>query len=366
MENLLSMRFLTIFFVVLILLCWVIIMLNNFRKRSEFNVKIDLADNEKELDRIDLSGQLTRENTLLTTRRLIQFKKHWWRSSLLSKFLPLENINSISLKHIMNLSFFILGIILYFIFAPLGYALILYALVAQMLVLEFRGETNHIRIGIGGISLESSHLMRFLNAIQRQAYSVKEQFATVGTTALNVVENEGMNFQFTLSTAIGILLFAILGLFQRITENKILFDDYVFFPLYLAIPAIIGAKWEAKDGFTAGFFGFWALYTVMYPFPALGLFAEAHIEAPFYIARHYLAASLLLGLIGLSAKFLWKQKELLTVLALLCWVIFIIIFQPSNLLDLSLYAQLFIGMGWLLIGLKWIQPGKEFKTENAF
>ncbi len=321
---------LDIFLGVLILTA-IFIFIYNFIGFQQERPIATLYPEEKSIDTLKTQLIFDKQETTLTNRRLFQVQKKWLFSRNIFTFMDLEEITAISLSEFLNFIIFFIGVIVSFIFMPLGYILILYGLVNHMLRLTVYSTQKKIKITSSLADKDS--FRSFITNIQTYAFNVKNKISAPVSGTVVTENTPSKDFKLGHAVILTIILYFIAGILQRLTEGSIKFDDIVFFPLYLAIPLIVGYRNGAWTGFKTGFFGFLTLFTLIFPVPFLALGKSVFIW-------EYLAGFLMLTMGGMICGILRYVWTGIPVLA--AWLVFLYFYRNDSIYDMNTYLQLSI------------------------
>jgi len=147
--------------------------------------------------------------------------------------------------------------------------------------------------------------------------------------------------------------FASLGLLQGTLEGQVQFDDYVFAPLYLAIPVWLGRYRGAAEGFTATLLGLAALYLVA-SFHPLGSPGGAGGDAT--LLHEWLMALVVVGVMAAAAGLLgekWWAAAWLPVL----WIAAVATVDAEALASLSPWITVMIAVTVATVGVVLVDTG---------
>lgn len=276
-------------------LSFVAVMLMASRRRSLDSLKIDIQPDETEVDRLEVAGRFARRRLVATTHRVILQEVHWFLARTRTMGLPVRDLDGARLEHRMDLKALVAGLALFALVAPVGVLLVIHALAATQYQLVFGTRNHRVRFSLPGTAALGESVTRVYRAVQRQRALVHGA-PSLATPLLDPPPAEAVRVV-SQEAWLGVLAMMLAAGLQRALVGGIDLDSAPFLALYCAIPALVGARSDGRGGFVTGFFGFFGLVAILYPFPVLQLAAVGD-QAP---ALAYVAAAVLAGAIGGTA-----------------------------------------------------------------
>lgn len=322
----------------------------NFRPEIQNEALTRLYQDEQLADTLHTSSIYDKQNTYLTNRRLYQIQKKWFLSRTLFTYLDLKEISSIHYVEMLNIYALIFGALLTFIFMPAGYVLILFGFLNYIVRLTFY--TNNRKMRIHSSMADKPSFRAFLHRVQ--AHSFREKTGIVSDAPLMPAVNKSVSNDFRLGMpAISVIaIYYFLGGLQKILQGSIKFDDFHFFPLYLALPLIAGYWFGKHTGLKAGFFGTLALITLIFPVPFYSVGKTLFLT-------EYLALLIYLSAGGWLAGLIRRRETGIVVIA--GWLILVAFFCREEFNNLYLYMKLLLALIYYQIATLLY---KKDKTEN--
>ena len=134
------------------------------------------------------------------------------------------------------------------------------------------------------------------------------------------------------------------------------------------MPIIIGRTFGSISGLLSGFVGFLSVFSIMFPFPALGILSSRP-EVPtslistvlfstlfegnilLKILMQYTLIPLCLSILGFAAGFLSRRRfgDYLFPFAAVLWLGIAVLYNPTGFYDVDLFAQIALSMTWAIV-----------------
>lgn len=325
-------------FLGILLLAAFILFSVNFRNEIQSDALSGLYHDEQIVDTLHTSSVYDKQNTYLTSRRLYQIQKKWFLSRTLFTYLDLKEISGIHYVELQNVIALVIGIAVSFIVLPLGYLIILFSLVNFIVRLTFYSNNRKIRIHSSMADKDS--FRAFLQRVQIHCFREKTGVESRPPVILQGASASGKDFRIGMNTIGVIAIYLALGLFQKLIQGSIKFDDSHFFPIYLALPLVSGHWYGTTVGLKSGFFGGLALLTLIFPIPFYA------IGKTLFLAE-YAAVLAYLSLGGMTAGLI--RKKWAGIIILSGWLIIVAVFHSGELNNIHLYLKLLIAALLFLI-----------------
>lgn len=342
LRNLLVSPVLLIFLVFLFIyvMCW-----NYIRFRKE-KPKVDLLEDEEQLDQIDVDFWFMRNHTVLTSRRVVKWHWGWFLSKRKITSIALYNVHSVNWRRYTNWLFLLVG--LYFLGRLNPLAFILFLLGLQEKVYLIRFNTPFAQMPLTRIvvrSLRRSQLRELWRFYQNAKVAWAKIHLQKGLPAHGMPKIETVHetdFAWGRPVWIYLWFFFLCGLLQRILEPHISFDDYFFLPFYLGLPVAVAQR-NLRDAIWASILGFTALFTLKFPGMGLLFPLVSDGSAPYFEQYGLIVLTLLLMVIlaNFIARYIHYE---LSFLAVILWLGFVGLHMPALISDLGLYAKLLLAM----------------------
>ena len=348
-------------------LCLFVFLANyTYKQKDPFKgIDLEAKEDEQQLAKMQTSSLFRRQLVMSTPRKLLTVQKSLFFLNRELKIIENseEGFTSIILKKRMNFLYFVSGIIISYLCAPVGLTLILYSLIYPVLIADLMPPKLRItaQVGISKKPLFSG----FFKGLERLRPQNPLSMFGGFVEALQIVPPFSLAASFPMGIYLG------LAIVQRILEGHVKFDGFLIFPIYLALPIITGRIFGKVCGALSGILGFLCLLTVMFPFPAFDIFSDypevatslssTVIYGIFFgsggkglfqnIMTQTISVALVLSLMGFVSGFLSKSrfKDYLSPFSAVLWLVVVAAFKPANLCSLDLYAQIAISMCWVVI-----------------
>jgi len=333
-------------FLIFISILFFYVMTRNYARFRKDTLKIDLLENEKVVDQIDVDLWIVRGPTFLTNQRVVQLISNWFLSRRKTKSIALQDIHSLNWLRCTNWLFFVAGLFFLGLINPLALVLFLLGLEGKVYLLRFN--TPFAQMPLTRIAVRTlrrgqlSRMWSFYRNAQIAWAKTRIQSglsATVNPPAETIHEND---FAWGRPVWSYLAFFFACGLIQRILEAHISFDDFIFFPLYLGLPVAIAQR-NLRDALWTAILGFAALFTIKFPCGGLLSLFVSDGGAPFYEQYFFVALTLVMMVLlayGIS-RYVYRD---LSFLAVALWLGFLALYMPGILYDFGLYAIILIAM----------------------
>jgi len=318
----------------------------NYRRLRRDPFDPDMLNGEEAVDRLSIRRRLSFSETWLTDQRVIQAKASWLFSSRKVKALALEDVNSVKLHRLLNVILLALALFFWKTLNPLALALFLLGLENPLYVIRF--ETPFAQMPWTRVSCWTFYRRHLTEVIRfwRNAVATWSQRRLSKALPAPIEQASLLETIFAWGRPVWCYVgfYFVLGILQRITEPHVSFDDYVFFPLYLALPAAVASR-SGRDSVWSSILGFLTLLTVVYPSNGklLGfMFSDYHGQG---IAVQQLLILVFMVLIAFAAWLIAKHVHGgLTFLPPLLWLLLIAWHMPQVSYNLALYAKVLLAM----------------------
>ena len=324
---------------------FIYVMTWNYRRLREESWLVDLDAGEQEVDRLEVSRLLQTVRTVLTDRRVLQQRLHWFLSRRRYLAVELKDVHSVVLRshvHLLGLffAFYLLGTV-----NPLALLVLMYAIQTPVVGLRFSTVFSRMPLTRPGIRVpgrsRTSAFERFYMAARRVLATVQggrqagmSPAPAPGSTMPALLDG----FRWSSLVWAHVVALMFLGALQRGFQGHLAFDDIYFTPLYLGLP-VAAARRSLPDGVWVAILGFVGLCTVK--FPSGGVLGSLLLTSD---GRPWLGeAALVLLFLVVMVLFVHLVRRFATAslsfLALLAWIPFVWLCQPAAVADLTLFAQ---------------------------
>ncbi len=304
----------------------------NFKTDIRIESSPQLYHDEQIADTLHTSSPYDKQNTYLTNRRLYQIQKKWFLSRTLFTFMDLNEVRAIHYVELLNIFAMAIGLAVSFVILPLGYVIILFSFSHFIVRLTFYSANKKIRIHSSLADKDS--FRSFLHRVQLYSYKEKTGVDSQPPIMPARPETAYADFRFGMPVVFVILIYIILGALQKLIQGSIKFDDFHFFPVYIAIPLIAGYCFGGPVGFRSGLFGGLGLLTLIFPIPLYAI-------GKTIFAFEYISVLLYLALAGWIAGMI--RKNWTGVILIACWLIIVGLFKSEDFGNIHLYLKLTIG-----------------------
>lgn len=336
---------------------FIFVMTRNYLRLRREKLSPDLLEGEKPLDELKVDGLLTRTQTLLTNRRVLQLHLSWFLSRRKQFSVTHRDLRSVIWRRRTNWYLLLAALLCLGGLNPLALLLFLLAVEGKIYSIRFVAPVNEMPwIRMGTRSYLRKQLMdftRFFRNAQATWVHVRSEKAVGEPTAQAVKAPEAdTDFLWGRPVWVYVLVLLIIGIVQRYAEPHLSFDDYVFTPVYLGLPIAVALR-SWRDGIWTAILGVIALITVKFPNSAFLLPPVGDGRSPF-VEQYVLiliAAALAALIAGVIAK---RVHPSLAFLAVLLWLGFVRLHMPGVFFDLTLYAKVALAMA-VAIMLAWIE-----------
>jgi hypothetical protein len=166
-----------------------------------------------------------------------------------------------------------------------------------------------------------------------------------GWSALALRRRRGLAAGGEVAAVVAYLLLAVL---QVIFQDQVQFDDYVFTPVYLAIPVWLGVAGGANQALIGTVLGGGAIFVVSVMAPFDGFVVDPGSDLP--LAQHFLVAGVLVA-IGVLSAALRRWPWLAGFCVLPAWGLFVRIVHPDLLRSFSPWIAMTLGAAVATAGL---------------
>lgn len=335
---------------------FVYVMTWNYRRLRQESWLVDLEAGEQEVDRLEVSRPLQTVRTLLTDRRVLQQRLHWFLSRRRYLAVELEDVHSVTLRshvHLLGLfvAWYLVGTL-----NPLALLVLMYAVQTPVVGLRFATAFSRMPLTRPGVRVpgrsRTPAFERFYLAARGALARVHaRKLAGVPAAAVARPSMPALLDGFRWSTVVWVHVVALmaLGALQRGFQGNLAFDDVYFTPLYLGLP-VAAARRGLADGLWAAILGFLGLCTVK--FPSGGMLGSLLLRSDGKPHLFELAFVLLFIVAMVLFAHLVRRHVAapLSVLALLAWVPFVWLVQPAAVADLTLLAQTAAAVAVAILG----------------
>ena len=344
----------------ILLLCgaaiFIYVMTWNYRHLREESWLVDLEAGEQEVDRLEVSRLLQTVRTVLTDRRVLQQRLHWFLSRRRYLAVELKDVHSVVLRshvHLLGLfiAYYLVGTI-----NPLALLVLMYAAQTPVVGLRFSTVFSRMPLTRPGVRVpgrtRTPAFERFYMAARGTLARVRGREMTgVPAAAAPRSSMPALLEGFKWNTVVWVHVVALmaLGALQRGVQGHLAFDDIFFTPLYLGLP-VAAARRSLGDGLWAAILGFLGLCTVK--FPSGGILGSLLLRSD----GHPWLGELALVMLFIIAMVLFVHlvrryvAASLSVFALLAWIPFVWLCQAASFADLIVLAQTAAAVAVAILG----------------
>jgi len=335
----------------------VYVMTRNYLRLRREKLSPDLLEGEKALDELKVDGLLTRTQTLLTSRRVLQLHLSWFLSRRKQFAVSHRDLRSVIWRRQTNWYLLIAAFLFLGSVNPLALLLFLLAVEAKIYSIRFATPVNEmpwIRMGTWSyLRKQLADFTRFFRNAQATWAHVRSEKAVGEPTAQAVTTTEAdTDFLWGRPVWLYVLFLLVMAIVQRYAEPHLSFDDYVFAPLYLGLPVAVAQR-SRRDGVWAAILGVVALVTIK--FPSAGFFISLTGDGGRPFVEQYLLVLITAALVALLAGVIAeKLHPSLAFLAVLLWLGFVGLHMPTVFFDYGLYTKVALAMAAAIL-LAWLE-----------
>lgn len=317
---------------------FIFVMTVNYRRNRNEGFSPDWLDSEHELSSVTANTIWGRMHARLTTRRLLQLKISWFLSRRKLYAVAFEDVHAVVWRRHINWLPLVLALLSMKIYLPAAVLLTMLGLEAKIYSVRLVG-TQYAQFPLARLSVSSFHrkqfhqLFEFYRNVQMMWARVRSSSTPTAAAALPIsapdIDND---FYWGRPVWVYVLLISAAAFVQSIIGN-IAFDDYVFAPLYLALP--VAASFRSRRT------GFWVAL--------LGMVMLLTIKAPSAILQEYFEVFLVVILIAAAAG---RIAVFATSLASLCpvlWIAFVAYRSGVLAQDMALFARVAIASAMAIV-----------------
>lgn len=345
-------------FFTFLLIVFVYVMTKNFLKLKHEELNPDWMEGEKVLDQITVSFWWMRIKTILTNRRILQFRLSWFLSKRKVKSIALKDVHSVFWRRYANWFLLLLGWNFFGVVNPLAFILVLLALERKVYSVRFDtpfAQMPFARLGvITWTRKQLGEMVRFYRNSQKVWASMRLENGLPGLLPpLQVPQEEETDFAWGRPVWVYIALFMVCAVWQSVFEPKITFDDFIVAPIYLGLPVAV-ARRNLRDGIWVAIAAFVGVLTIKFPganpvglLPGGGIFsAFLQFRGPFAYIEEYIMVMITLLLMVWAAHFISSKLSLpgLAFVAVFIWLGFVALHMPVLLYDYALYSKIALAM----------------------
>ena len=246
---------------------FVVVMTRNYR-RSRFEVAHpELTEGEQVLDEVEVAGPFVTTRTLLTNRRVLQQRVSWLFSARRQLSIAFEDVHSVVSRRHAKRWLFLAALVCIGLLNPLALVLLLWGLEAKSYSILF--DTPFAQMPRTRLKVKTSKRWQLsaIDRFYRNAHAIWARVRGEKTLAAPQVHaGQAVDTDFAWGRPVWVYLglFLLLGTLQRLTQRHLSFDDYLYGPLYLAIPLAV-ARRSQRDALWTALLGPVALLTVKIP-----------------------------------------------------------------------------------------------------
>lgn len=327
---------------------FVYVMTRNYRRMIHDVFRPDLLEEEKPLDRLDVTGFFVSTRTILTNRRVLQLYLRWFLSRRKLFAVALADVHSVASKRSVAWLLLILAAFLAGGVNPAAFLLFLWGLEAKVYTILFDTPFalmpwTRVTVKTGDRALLADFARFYRNAQATWARIRTEKALAASTPPAGAIVDQETDFVLGKTVWVSIVFLMACGVLQRITGAHVGFDDFVFGPVYLAVPVVV-ARFSRRDGFWVALLGFVGVLTVKFPSSGLTGLAINDGGVPHFTQYFGVLVTLLLVSEASSAITRFVSPSLSAIAALL-WLPYVALHMPSVALDAGLYARALMAVG---------------------
>jgi len=375
-----------IYLVLILLLVGVVSVKQYLEARCCFTQVTPLIMNDDEdASAVQTTSPAGRQISFFASRRtvVLQWSLAWFRRQLSIIHPDGENPSTLMIVKRASLVVFSIGLFVSYLCAPLGLAVILFAIICPIYLVRL------LPSGVRLVDFQRYRLQKKIPDLLDALGGAKLGFALrPGDTRLMKEGLQIGRWNAWKPEIWAVLICVVLAVLQRVFEQNIHFEGHLIFPLYLALPVAFGRLYGRWPGVQIGVLSFVTVFAVAYPFPAFealadhpelptsilttiayGALASGSGAFPSHIALQYLAIPLGLAAVGYLSGWLSSTRWGWSVfpLSALLWAGVVALFKPAALAELDLYFQLALSMTWAIVAvvlLGWILKSTEGNDET--
>lgn len=322
----------------------------NYRRFVFQRTVTDYAADEEPLDAIAVNSWPVRTETVLTNQRVFQSRLNWFFSRRKVYTIALKDVHSVVWRRHMNWILVLLAFMLMSWISSLALLLFLFAVESRINRLLF--DTPFALMPRTRISIFSSYrqhipqFLQFFNKAQQAWAEIRKKQGLPAAVMTRSSIAEETDFLWGRTVWASVLFLLLCGLLQRLAEKHISYDDYVFFPIYVGLPAAVAIR-SLRDGVWVTIVGFLAVFTMKFT----GVVASERVPPNF---DEYVGVFAAVLLIVLAARFLaTRVHPALAGAAAVLWLLFVPLRSAPLFYDVALYGKVFLA-GLAIVLFTWL------------
>jgi hypothetical protein len=340
------------FFWAVALLIFVYVVTRNYRSLREEPPPLLWPPGEEALAQIDVNWLFMRTRTILTNRRMLQWRVSWFLSRRKLKTISLRDVRSVVLHRQMNWGLLLAGAYMIGSYNPVALVLVLVGLQARLYTV--RANTPFSQMPVTRVVVTTAwraqlgELVRFYRDTQSiwSRASLHDAVPAVSDGAVSIGNdgetNRETDFAWGRPALVFIIAMTVAGLIQHVFEPHVSFDDFVFTPLYLGLPVAIASR-SVRDALWVACFGLIGLIAIK--FPGGGFLGFLTADGGFPAWPQYAGTLITLLAVTLAANGIARLTSAsFAPAAILLWVLFAAVYIPDAFSDLSTYSKIALAM----------------------
>lgn len=340
------------FFWAVAILLFVYVATRNYRALREELPPVLWPPGEGALAEIEVNWLFMRTRTILTNRRMLQWRLSWFLSRRKLKTIAFQDVRSVTLHRHMNWALLLAGAYLIGGYNPLALVLVVVGLQAR--IYTVRANTPFSQMPMTRVVVTTPwraqlrELLRFYQdsqstwsraSMQDRVFAVSD--GPVRDASYGVPDRE-TDFAWGRLVLVFIIGVTAAGLIQNLFGPHVSFDDYVFTPLYLGLPVAMASR-SVRDALWVACLGFIGLIAVK--FPGGGWLGFIGADGTFPAWAQYAGTLITLLAMTLAANGITRvASAALAPAAILLWLPFAAQYVPDAVSDLSLYSKIALAM----------------------
>jgi hypothetical protein len=317
----------------------------NYRSLVRESFAPDLLQDENVIDQIRIPRRLVLTETWLSNQRIIQARTSWLLSRRRLQVLALEDINTVRLERRLGVAIFLVAWAFWGTLNPVTLGLLLLGLEHPLVAIRFSPSVSDMPLAritcLTFFRSQFSDVMRFW----RNAVGQWSERRTHKGLSAPIVQPRGLEHLFGWGRTVWccVAVYFVAGVLQRSIQGHVSFDDLVFLPLSLALPAAVSAR-SLRDGVWCAVLGFAALFTVLYPTRAMtaGWLDDYHGRG--LVVQQVGILATMIATAVVSSLLVRVAHSSLAVLAPAVWLALVAVDGHGSFHDLALYAKVCLAM----------------------
>ncbi|GEM_PF-6797997 len=344
----------------LLSLVFLVVLTLNYRRLRSEHFHPQLQEGEGIVDRLVADRWLSRDEHILTNRRLLQMHKRWLFSRRHVQGLSLEDATVVSLRRRMDVPLLVWALVslgvnpIYVALTPL--ALLLFMLGVEGRRYQIRFDTHAFFpprpnfVVQSQLRTQMGEFMRFYYRAQQAWEARRVEKGLPASLPAETPPDSDLVWGRPVWIAVGIYTLAALS--QRVFQPHVSFDDYVFAPIYLGL-AVGLARLGWHEAVWSAVLGMAAVLAVAFPGALPGDFPMMNLKQNLFLV------SSVLGLAAVASVLARWLSPTWSFAALILWPLLVAAYDPRLFFNYAIYLRIVEAM------LVAVVAGLVFPAEEA-